>query len=627
MMSRTGDYRRILVCDDEPGVIDAYRRIFSDLVEFSHHESDAALDALAVDLFGDEPSPTAISGGINEIIYRRQGEDAVAAFEQASREGVPFAAVFLDVRMPPGIDGVETARRMRAIDPAINIVMVTGYSDHRPAEIAGLVGAQDRLFYLVKPFDADEVRQIATTLANRWSSDRRTAIELASRLQELEEVNRALRASEASAHRGARRDALTGLLNRKGLDEAFEATLSLAREEGHDISFAYIDLDRFKQVNDVHGHAVGDRLLCEVADRITQAAGENCFVARLGGDEFAVFSAKSDTFEDVVGRLLRVGEKQFEEDELRLPVSLSVGYCHCSAKDGTLLDAMRRADVALYSAKLAGRGVARIYDRNMAEEFQRSQTVTRDLRDAIANNTLQLHYQPLMSADGLRVTGLEALLRWNRPGHGPISPAVFVPIAEQSNLMIELGEWVLRQAVKDVRFWPDVVTSINLSAIQLSQPHFADHVIELVIAAGISPTMIEFEITETALSANMSNFAEQVEQLCQAGFKLALDDFGSGYASIGYLSQLQFNKLKIDRSFVSDLRRKPNAAGMIRSIVSLGDAMGLTVTAEGIEEEFQHEALRTAGCDQMQGYLFHQPCSRQDVEKLLDRQRQADRAA
>jgi EAL domain-containing protein (putative c-di-GMP-specific phosphodiesterase class I) len=232
-----------------------------------------------------------------------------------------------------------------------------------------------------------------------------------------------------------------------------------------------------------------------------------------------------------------------------------------------------------------------------------------------------------MSADGCRVTGLEALLRWTHPERGDVSPAVFIPIAEQNNLMIELGDWVLRQAMRDICSWPDVVTSVNLSAVQFSQPRFAERVIDLARAAGISPAIIEFEITETALCANIVDFARQVEKLCEAGFRLALDDFGSGYAGIGYLSQLRFNKLKIDRSFVSNLRIKPNAERMIRSIVGLGEAMGLTVTAEGVEEAFQHELLRAAGCDQMQGFLFHRPCSREDVMQLLDRQRIADRAA
>jgi EAL domain-containing protein (putative c-di-GMP-specific phosphodiesterase class I) len=225
-----------------------------------------------------------------------------------------------------------------------------------------------------------------------------------------------------------------------------------------------------------------------------------------------------------------------------------------------------------------------------------------------------------MSADGQRVTGLEALLRWNHVQHGAISPQVFVSLAEQNDLMTELGDWVLRQAMQDVRLWPDLVTSINLSAAQFARPDFADKVIELARAMGVSTAMIEFEITETALSNDMASFTDQVRKLSQAGFQFALDDFGSGYASIGYLSKLQFDKLKIDRSFVSELGAQPNADRLIRSMVSLGDAMGLTVTAEGVEEVFQHEMLKSAGCNQMQGYLFYKPCSREEIQMILSQQ-------
>jgi diguanylate cyclase (GGDEF)-like protein len=618
--------RRILVCDDEVSVIDAYRRILSDLVGPTTAPAVGDLDALAADLFGDEPLVSSANGVISDVIYCRQGAEAVAVFEEAKRQGRPFSAVFLDVRMPPGIDGVETARRMRAFDPSINIVMVTGYSDHRPAEIATSVGAQDRLFYLVKPFDADEVRQMATTLAHRWSSDQHVASELAERLQQLERVNSALQASEASAHQAARRDPLTGLLNRKGLEEEYTAALSKATEHEERLSVAYVDLDRFKQVNDGHGHSAGDRFIAEVAGRIVEAVGTDGFVARVGGDEFMVVCTARSSLDLVLGRLRQVREQPFIEPGITLQVSLSIGYCDCAA-GSTLAEAMHRADVALYSAKSAGRGVARAYDGDLDESIIRSKLVARELKLAIETDSLLLHYQPLMSADGLRVTGLEALLRWNHPEWGSVSPAFFVPVAEQNNLMGELGDWVLRRAMSDMRLWPNLVTSINLSAMQFSRPNFADHVIQLAAASDISPSLVEFEITETALSGDMTQLVHQVEKLVLAGFKLALDDFGSGYAGIGYLSKLHFSKLKIDSSFINDLRVKPNADRMIRSIVDLGGAMGLTVTAEGVEEEFQRELLQEAGCDQMQGFLFHNPCSRQEVEALLRRQRQADRAA
>jgi diguanylate cyclase (GGDEF)-like protein len=616
--------RRILVCDDEAGIIEAYHRIFAGLLVAEEGAGPSDYDALSAELFGDAPAPAVGAGQIDDVVYCRQGEEAVAVFAEAKRAGTPFGAVFMDVRMPPGIDGVEAAKRIRTVDPAVNIVMVTGYSDHRPAEIADRVDATDRLFYLVKPFNADEVRQMATTLVNRWESDRKITRELAERLDQLERMNVALQASEASAHEAARRDPLTGLLNRKGLEEGHASALAEAGDRK--LALLYVDLDRFKLVNDTHGHGVGDLLIRDVASRILGAIGDDGLAARLGGDEFAILCLDARKLDALLHRVLRAADTPFVTTSHHLQVGLSIGYTTSAAEVG-LQEAMRQADVALYVAKAAGRGVARAFDPQLDEAFLRNQTLARDLEAAIASDALALHYQPLMCIDGQRVTGVEALLRWHHPEIGPVSPEVFVTVAEANNLMVPLGDWVLRRAFEDIRAWPDLITSINLSAAQFVQPDFAEHVIALCRRMGALPDRIEFEITETTLASDLGTFASQVQVLREAGFRFALDDFGSGYASIGYLSRLTFDKLKIDRSFVSALSTKPHADRMIRSIVGLGTAMGLSVTAEGVEDALQHDILRSTGCDQLQGFLFHRPCPRNVLEDILSRQRRMDDAA
>jgi diguanylate cyclase (GGDEF)-like protein len=625
MTKLTNEHRRILVCDDDAGIIDAYRRIFSDLTGSSDHGETSDYDALSAELFGEAPS--SVEAVIDDVVYCRQGEDAVAAFAQARNEGRPFGAVFLDVRMPPGIDGIETARRMRIIEPATNIVMVTGYSDHRPSEIAGLVGTADRLFYLVKPFDADEVRQLSTTLVNRWASDGRMANELTIRLEQLEQLNRALRASEAAAYEAARRDPLTGLLNRMGLQERFEAASAQARARGTEVALLYLDLDRFKTINDTYGHGIGDQLICEVSRRLTSAVGSDGFVARLGGDEFAVVCEDEGLLAPLLERVLSLSREPFVTQAHQLPVSFSVGYASSTHAGCDLEELMRRADVALYAAKDAGRGTARAFDPAVDEAALSDQALARDLKAAIGTDAVFLLYQPLMCINGRQVTGVEALLRWNHAVHGAIPPDVFVPIAEKNGLMAELGDWVLRQAFADVRGWSHVISSINLSVIQFAQPDFAARVIALAQDMGTVPDRIEFEITETAMASDMASFVAQVQALADAGFRFALDDFGSGYASIGYLSRLKFQKLKIDRSFINDLTTKPDADRLIRSIVGLASAIGLSVTAEGVEDVFQHDILKTVGCDQLQGFLFHKPCSKHTVEDILTRQRHIEHAA
>jgi diguanylate cyclase (GGDEF)-like protein len=619
--------KRLLICDDEADITRAYQRIFVDLI--SAEGGGNRLDALSAELFGDgDLAATEKSDAIiSDIVYCRQGEDAVAAFVGAQQQDNPFAAVFLDVRMPPGIDGVEAAKRIRAIDPAVNIVIVTGHSDHRPAEISKEVGAPDRLFYLVKPFNPDEVRQLATTLANRWVTDMLAADQLAARLSELERANVALRASEAGAHQAARRDPLTDLLNRKGLDEIFLTCRAEATKAGRGIALLYLDLDRFKLVNDTHGHGVGDDFIREVSRRIVDAVNGNGWVARLGGDEFAILCPNDQNLQQILNHLIEVGTQPFFTGGHQIPISLSTGYAKFEPSTIGLQEAMRQADIALYSAKAAGRGVAREFNEVMDQDFLESQQLAEELGQAIRQDELMLHYQPLMSADGKQVTGVEALLRWDHPRLGSVSPQVFVSLAEQSNLIIDLGDWVLQQAFRDACLWPDVVTSINLSPAQLARHGFAERVFCLAGELEVCIPMIEFEITETALSHDMITFADQVQTLAQAGFRFALDDFGSGYAGIGYLSKLHFNKLKIDRSFIGDLNIKPNAERMVRSMVGLAEAMGLTVTAEGVEEDFQHALLMSAGCNQMQGYLFHKPGPKEMVEKVLLEQRQSGRAA
>lgn len=613
---------RILVCDDEGGVIEAYRRVFADLTVAESTEADDDYDMLSIELFGGG-APTGKGDAVADIVYCRQGEEAVAVFAQAKRQGRPFAAVFLDMRMPPGIDGIETAKRMRMVDAAINIVIVTGNCDYRPSKIATMIGAPDRLFYLVKPFDGDELCQLATTLVNRWASDELIASELAARVKELERVSLALRRNEISAQQAACRDPITGLLNRHGLEQQFTVAAARSSEEGLGLAFLHLQLDRFELANDTREHGSDDRLICEIANRIEAGIGPNGLLARLGSDEFAVVCTDGIQLDAALAWIMRTADMPSTDTEPHLPVSFSVGYSLCSPCRDQLSEVMRQAHIALYTAKAAGGGVVRAFDPDVDQELMRNRALVRDLKDTIRSGALLLHYQPLMSADGERVTGLEALLRWDHPVHGSISPAIFVPLAEQSTLMMELGDWVLRQAMSDVRLWPDLVTSINLSAVQFARPDFAEKLIELARAQGVRPCMIEFEITETSLSRDMDNLIEQVEKLCQAGFSFALDDFGS----IGYLNQLRFKKLKIDSSFIRDLNLKPNADRMIHSIIGLGEAMGLTVTAEGVEQEFQHQFLKSAGCSQLQGFLFHKPYCREAIQLLLSRQRSTRDAA
>ena len=603
--------KRILVADDDAQVIDAYRRVFEPLLGDESGGGD--FDDLSAELFGAPAVTTRAPAALDDVVYCRQGELAVAEVTAAREAGGPISVVFLDMRMPPGIDGLETARRIRAIDPDVSIVVVTGYSDHKPSAIANALVIPGKLFYLSKPFDVDELRQIAVALADRWIGDRAVANELSDRITELERLNLELAASEARARQAALLDALTGLSNRSGLSERF-ADGSTSPTSGPTVSTLYLDLDNFKDVNDSLGHMVGDELIQAFATRLVQETGDEGFAARLGGDEFAVICTDHVRAHGLAERLIDVCSQPYVLENHRVKVGVSIGIAHSSR--GQLVEAMRKADIALYAAKSAGGGVWREFDLSMERDILGDQALANDLVDALAANQLSLHYQPVVGADGKRIEGVEALLRWKHPTRGMVPPLVFIPVAERTNLIHELGEWVIRQAFSDSLNWPDIMTAINLSPAQLRAPGFVDRMGDLAADLGVDPKMIELEITETTLIRNVDEAAEQMRRLMAIGFRIALDDFGTGYASLAYLTQIPFTKLKIDRSLVDDLQSKQGAEQVVRAIVGLGKSLGLSITAEGVEHPEQLSVLAAAGCAYMQGFLFHRPLTRDELLRL-----------
>ncbi|BDA83013.1 transcriptional regulator [Aureimonas sp. SA4125] len=605
-MTSPAKTRRFLVADDDAQVLDAYGRVFADLVASTAGNGED-FDALSAELFGEGAATPDSEALIGDVVYCRQGEQAVSQVENALARGEPFAIAFIDMRMPPGIDGLETARRIRALDPNVNLVIVTGYSDHKPSEIALAIGRPEKLFYLLKPFDVSELRQLATALAHRWSCDNAVTDELALRVAELERLNAQLKASEAKAQEFARMDALTGLPNRMGLSERLQNDTHAVEGTDRQLSVLYLDLDRFKDVNDSLGHPVGDELICQFAARIREAVGDDGFAARLGGDEFAVISLDRGAIEGVVKRLLAGATEPYTMGGHVVLTSVSIGIAHSAPGRPHLVEAMRQADIALYAAKAAGRGVALEFVPSMERDILGAQRLAGDLAEAIRSDRLELYYQPLVGADGIPISSVEALLRWNHPERGFIAPMVFIEAAEKADLIRELGAWVIRRAFRDARHWPDLVTSINLSPSQLRAPDFIDELAKLVAEMSVDPTMFEFEVTESVLIDDVETAARQIRSLKDMGFKISLDDFGSGYAGLAYLSRIPFDKMKIDRSFVFNVGVAEGAEGVIRSIVGLGLALGLSITAEGVEHAAQHQVLQSAGCHNMQGFLFHRP--------------------
>ncbi len=596
---------RILIVDDEPAMHDSYRRSFAG----QRSDSGDALGAMAAELFGDDAPDVGEDVPDFALTHMSQGLDAVAAVERALADGDPFAVAFIDVRMPPGIDGRETAKRIRALDPEINLVIVTGFSDFSPVEISKVAGPADKIFYIVKPFEVAEITQTATALAKRWEIDRelRAAREmLAAQIVQLEEQSAELAANESRAIHIATHDSLTDAPNRLAFLRA------LAERSKADGLFAtvMVDLDRFKLVNDTLGHLAGDALIREVCGILNRSAPEGAIVARLGGDEFGILFETAGEDAAVMACELIVAACAVSVQVFGNSVQggASAGLVVTEGGQGRdPVDVMRRSDLALNDAKRGGRGIVRLFDESMDEGIRFRRRVEGGLSQAIVKGELSLVYQPIVSRDAIEVVGFEALVRWNTKEYGPMSPATFIPIAEESNLIHELGDWVLCEALEVLKQWPGQYVSVNFSPRQFRRHNFVGHIMESVARAGIAPARLQIEITETAIFDDAERAAETLYKLRQMGFRIALDDFGTGYSSLYNIRKFALDCLKIDRSFIDGMGRERESAAIVHSIIHLGRALGLGVIAEGVETEAQVQALRLAGASHLQGYFFSRP--------------------
>ena len=448
-------------------------------------------------------------------------------------------------------------------------------------------------------------------------------------LVELEQAHLELKAKEAQAHHLAYHDVLTGLPNRAMFNDVAEQALIGARH-GEKIAILLLDLDRFKHVNDRFGHLAGDALIQEVGRRLSRVLDRAEAVARLGGDEFAILLRPDDLatgIETILDQILA---------DLHLPYDILGNQAHIGVSIGVALapdygndrtDLMRKADIALYRAKDEGRDCYRFFTESMDETVQLRATLERELRVAIETGTgLSVHYQPLVDSKGGKVSGLEALVRWHHPTRGWIAPQLFVPVAEETGLICALGDWVLGEACKVANEWPELSVSVNLSPIQFCDEAFAERACAIVRHAGVRANQIEFEVTEGVVLDQNDCVQGALRRLRSEGFRIALDDFGTGYSSLKYLRDFEVDRIKIDRSFVQGLGQTVDAEAIVTAVVTLGHAMGLQVTAEGVETADQEDFLRGAGCNVLQGFLFSRAVPAHQLRGALPGRR-VDKAA
>jgi diguanylate cyclase (GGDEF)-like protein len=425
----------------------------------------------------------------------------------------------------------------------------------------------------------------------------------------------AQRRAEEKVSYMAHYDGLTDLPNRFLFNENLYHAL---RRDGR-AALLFMDLDHFKAVNDTLGHGVGDRLLQEAARRIETVAGKRAMVARLGGDEFAILltGAKIKDAEALAGRVVKAMSESFSLGDHDVIVGTTIGIAEAPGDGGDVETLLRNADLALYAAKGLGRNRAIRYTPEMDEAAQQRRMIELDLRGALAKDEMRLHYQSLVNAQTGEITGYEALVRWVHPTRGIVMPAAFIPIAEDTGLIVQLGEWVIRQALQDLRSWPEHMSvSVNLSPAQMRSPALISTIVNAIAANGVDPARICLEITETVLMHDSDANISILHKLREIGLQIALDDFGTGYSSLNYLRSFPFSKIKIDRCFVSEIDSREDCRAIVRSVIDLANSLGMATTAEGVEREEQVVQLRAEGCGEVQGFLYSHAVPAEELSDL-----------
>jgi len=420
----------------------------------------------------------------------------------------------------------------------------------------------------------------------------------------------------------AHHDSLTDLPNRTLFRLRLDEALARARR-GIGFALLCLDLDRFKEVNDTLGHPIGDRLLVAAAERLKRQLRETDTLARLGGDEFAIlqsFLLEPQEAAALARRLIETLSRPFVIDGQHVIVGVSIGIALAPRDGGETESLLSAADMALYRAKSDGRGVWRYFEPAMNHRMQERRELELDLRRALAENQLELFYQPIVDVASRQVKSFEALLRWRHPQRGLLSPDLFIPLAEEIGLISPLGEWVLRQACADAAGWPgEIGVAVNFSPVQFQSRSLVSQIASALRQSGLSPRRFEVEITESVLIKDTDATLATLRALKAQGVRIAMDDFGTGYSSLSYLQTFPFDKVKIDRSFTCNLDRSRKSAAIVRAVVSLCDGLDMVVLAEGVETEAQLEALRREGCSQAQGYLFSRPVAADQLPSLMRR--------
>ena len=734
-LHETSHKSRLLFVDDEVEILNGYAAALgqSKMDKGQYSRDHGRLSELSSQLFGDAPidSPTSEF----ELCLCHQAIDAIKAVEHAAHVQRPFAAAFIDIRLPPGPDGVTLAEFIRAIDPHINIIIVTGFSDLSPEDITKRIPPTDRLLYCQKPLHTAEVRQLAASMSAKWLAEKhlfaaRTQMEhvlsstkvvlygcgstrpghitfisenvaavfgyrahdfiehpelfngcihpedrimrqtalaelgdgggnaatvyrfqaaegdwrwvsdqvklvCAGPDQPSEQVGCLIditdrRHDEDRIRYLAYHDSLTGLPNRALMRMMLDRTLAVAARYERTVAVLYLDLDHFKSVNDSHGHAVGDELLKEAARRIGSVVrsgdtvspniGEEVYdgsmVSRLGGDEFVVILTDIGCPVDaalVARRIREVLVPPFiigaEGEEVAVSASIGISLCPDDGTDAETL--LNRADKAMYLSKDNGRNTTNFFTKQLGEKAERRLTLETKMQRSLYSGDFSLQYQPKIDIANDTIIGVEALLRWTHPELGVIAPSEFIPVAESSGLIIQIGEFVLREAMLQAKRWlatgiSPLMVAVNVSALQFRQQGLIERIKSLLLETGLPANYLTLELTEGVLIGDEDS-VRLLNQIGDLGIQLSIDDFGTGYSSLSYLQRFPVKELKIDQAFIRDIHDNTKDAAIVRAAIALGHSLGIRIVAEGVENKAQMAFLREHSCDEAQGYYISRP--------------------
>lgn len=739
----TADLFRILVIDDNPKVHEDFRKI---LVSSPDLQKDA-LAALDEKIFSDEKSENKSSSEYPsyDVEFASQGQEGLELIKKATEIGRPFSLMFVDIRMPPGWDGIETIQQIWKVDPWIQTVICTAYSDYSWMDMIKILGTKDNLVILKKPFDVVEVRQFALALTRKWQLNneakknivnleetvRQRTIELersltliratlestadgilvvnsdgevvdynkkfldmwgvtnltlrpgrmndflssiADKLQDpdaflakvdylnkhpdlesIDEVNfknnkyferyskpyrvhdkvigrvwsfrditETKKLQEALVYH-ATHDKLTKLPNRRLLYDRIKQAMAFAKRTGRQVAVMLFDIDRFKMINDSLSHTAGDFALRIIAARVSGILREIDTIARLGGDEFvvSVYDIENEAqIEIIANKILTTIKNPFKINKFNFSLKVSMGIS-IYPEDGTSVDdLLQKADSAMYRVKKQGGNGFKFCEPDESARTLKLLSLENDLRNAIENNELVLHYQPLIDLPSGNITGVEALIRWNHPTLGLLMPVDFLQIAEESGLIVPMGEWVLRKACLQNKLWqeeklPFLKIAVNVSSTQLKMPLFSESISNILKETHLDPQYLEIELTETVIIENPELMLKVLKEIKKLGVELVMDDFGTGYSSLSYLKRFPFNKLKIDRSFVQNIGSDEDDISLIQSIIVMAGNLRLKVVAEGVETEKQLSLLSDRKCDQIQGYFFSRPLDAENLSRFI----------